>query len=91
MEKGAKKEKFEDLLKQVEDAVKALESGKLGLEDSLEKYEAGMKALKQCYGILEQAEKKIQVLVKEKDGSLVAKEFQPTPKKKEETDPELTF
>ena len=54
-----KKEKFEDHLQQVEDAVKNLESGELGLEASLEKYESGMKALKQCYSILEQAEKKI--------------------------------
>ncbi len=72
-----KKERFEDHLKQVDEAVKALESGKLGLEESLEKYESGMKALKQCYAILDQAEKKIQLLVKEKDGALVAKDFQP--------------
>jgi len=93
--------KFEDYLKQVEEAVKGLESGKLGLEESLEKYESGMKALKQCYSILDQAEKKIQLLVKEKDGGLTAKDFQPeskAPKKakplepaKEEKDAELPF
>ncbi len=75
-----KKEKFEDHLKQVEDAVKTLESGQLGLEASLEKYESGMKALKQCYSILQQAEKKIQLLVKDKDGSLSEKEFKPDKK-----------
>ena len=75
-EKAAKKEKFEDYLKQVEEAVKSLEGGKLGLEESIDKYETGIKALKQCYSILEQAEKKIQVLVKEKDGSLSAKDFE---------------
>lgn len=98
MEKPAKKEKFEDLLKQVEESVRGLESGKLGLEESLDKYEAGMKALKQCYTILEQAEKKIQLLVKEKDGALTGKDYQPeskapTPKKKEEKkdDAELPF
>ena len=36
-----------------------------------------MKALRQCYGILEQADKRIQILVKEKDGSLAAKDFEP--------------
>ena len=66
------KPKFEESLKSVEDVVKALESGKLGLEESLEKYEAGIAALRTCYKILEEAEKKIQVLVKEKDGSLTA-------------------
>lgn len=76
-DKPAKKEKFEDHLRQVEDAVKSLEGGKLGLEESIEKYELGVKALRQCYAILEQAEKKIQLLVKEKDGSLAAKDFEP--------------
>ena len=74
-EKGAKKEKFEDYLKQVEEAVKSLEGGKLGLEESIGKYEAGIKALKQCTVILEQAEKKIKVLVKEKDGALASKDL----------------
>ena len=67
---------------QVEDAVKSLEGGKLGLEESIEKYETGMKALRHCYAILEQAEKKIQTLVKEKDGSLVAKDFDVAPDEK---------
>jgi exodeoxyribonuclease VII small subunit len=75
-DKPAKKEKFEDYLRQVEEAVKSLEGGKIGLEESIEKYEAGIKALKQCYGILEQAEKKIQLLVKEKDGTLGARDFE---------------
>ena len=77
-DKPPRKEKFEDHLKVVEEVVKSLESGKLGLEESIEKYEAGIKALRQCYSILEQAEKKIQILVKEKDGSLTAKDFDPS-------------
>lgn len=76
-DKPAKKEKFEDYLRQVEETVKSLEGGKLGLEESIEKYETGIKALRQCYSILEQAEKKIQLLVKEKDGSLTTKDFDP--------------
>lgn len=81
-DKPAKKEKFEDYLRQVEDTVKSLEGGKLGLEESIEKYETGIKALRQCYAILEQAEKKIQLLVKEKDGSLTAKDFDPPTEEK---------
>jgi exodeoxyribonuclease VII small subunit len=87
-DKPVKKEKFEDYLRQVEEAVKSLEGGKLQLEESIEKYETGIKALRQCYTILDQAEKKIQLLVKEKDGSLTAKDFEPAgeekPKKKVE-------
>jgi exodeoxyribonuclease VII small subunit len=70
------KPKFEECLKNVEDVVRSLESGKLGLEESLEKYEAGIAALRTCYKILEEAEKKIQVLVKEKDGSLSSSDFE---------------
>ena len=69
------KVKFEDQLHIVEDVVKSLESGKLGLEESLERYESGIAALRSCYRILEEAERKIQVLVKEKDGSLTAKDL----------------
>jgi len=86
-DKAVKKESFETYLSQVEDAVKSLEGGKLKLEESIEKYETGIKALRQCYAILDQAEKKIQLLVKEKDGTLSAKDFEPAgeekPRKKE--------
>ena len=81
-DKPVKKEKFEDYLRQVEETVKSLEGGKLGLEESIEKYETGIKALRQCYSILEQAEKKIQLLVKEKDGTLTAKDFDPPAEEK---------
>ena len=87
-DKPVKKETFETYLAQVEAAVKSLEGGKLQLEESIEKYESGIKALRQCYTILDQAEKKIQLLVKEKDGSLSTKDFDPAgeekPKKKTE-------
>ena len=81
-DKAVKKETFETYLTQVEDAVKALEGGKLKLEESIEKYESGIKALRQCYAILDQAEKKIQLLVKEKDGTLSAKDFEPAGEEK---------
>ena len=81
-DKAAKKESFETYLGQVDEAVKALEGGKLKLEDSIEKYETGIKALRQCYAILDQAEKKIQLLVKEKDGTLSAKDFEPAGEEK---------
>ena len=81
-DKAVKKETFETYLLQVEDAVKALEGGKLKLEESIEKYETGIKALRQCYTILDQAEKKIQLLVKEKDGTLTAKDFEPAGEEK---------
>jgi exodeoxyribonuclease VII small subunit len=83
-----RKERFEDYLKQVEEAVKALEGGKLGLEESIEKYEVGVKALRQCYAILEQAERKIQILIKEKDGTLAARDFDPAEERPSRKKPE---
>lgn len=59
-EKPAKKDRFEDHLKTVEEAVRALESGKLDLEESLEKYEKGVAALRRCYEILAEAERRLE-------------------------------
>ena len=76
-----KKEKFEDHLAAVEDAVQKLERGELPLEDALAQYEAGIKSLKQCYAILEAAEKKVEILLKGGGGE---PELQPLDAKKTE-------
>ncbi|MBI3270251.1 MAG: exodeoxyribonuclease VII small subunit [Planctomycetes bacterium] len=68
----AKKERFEDFLAQVEEAVRQLEGGNLALEDSLTQYESGVKALKRCYEILEAAEKRVQILLKTEEGGVEA-------------------
>jgi exodeoxyribonuclease VII small subunit len=53
---------FEDSLEQLEKIVGELESGKLGLSDALGRYEEGVKHLKGCQQLLEQAERKIELL-----------------------------
>lgn len=53
---------FEDALGIVEDAVESLERGQLSLEASLAEYERGLKALRRCYGVLGEAQKRIEVL-----------------------------
>ncbi|QEG35024.1 exodeoxyribonuclease VII small subunit [Bythopirellula goksoeyrii] len=50
---------FEQSLKELEAIVGKLESGKLGLEESLEHYESGMRHLKQCNELLRSAERRI--------------------------------
>ncbi len=50
---------FEQSLKELETIVGKLESGKLGLEESLEHYESGMRHLKQCNELLHNAERRI--------------------------------
>ncbi|MBM4085388.1 MAG: exodeoxyribonuclease VII small subunit, partial [Planctomycetes bacterium] len=43
------KVKFEDALKELEEIVRQLEDGDLSLDESLAKYEAGIKAYRKCY------------------------------------------
>lgn len=69
------KERFEDFLGQVEKSIQALEGGSLGLEESLAQYEEGIKALRQCYQILEGAEKRIQILLKDQTGQAAPQPF----------------
>jgi exodeoxyribonuclease VII small subunit len=54
--------KFEEALSKLEQIVSQIEAGKVSLEESIEKYGQGIALIKQCRGILDQAEKKIQLL-----------------------------
>jgi exodeoxyribonuclease VII small subunit len=53
---------FEEALAELETIVRELESGKLGLSDALARYEQGVKHLKSCHGLLERAERRIELL-----------------------------
>lgn len=53
---------FEQGLEQLERFVRQLEQGQLGLSDSLEAYQQGVARLRRCYALLEQAERKIELL-----------------------------
>jgi exodeoxyribonuclease VII small subunit len=50
---------FEQALEQLDAAVRDLEDGKLGLEESLARYEQGVGLLKRCYAQLQHAEQRI--------------------------------
>ena len=64
-------QKFEDAMKRLEDIVKHLEEGELPLEEALGAFEEGMTLLKFCSRKLEEAEKKVSLLVQE-DGEKYA-------------------
>ena len=66
--------RFEDLVTQVEQALEQLASGDLPLEDALKRYEDGVAALRQAFGILKKAEKKVQLL-SERDGEIATQDF----------------
>ena len=53
---------FEDALKRLEEIVHALEEGDVGLNEALEKYEQGVKLLRQSYELLQKAERRIKLL-----------------------------
>ena len=53
---------FEQALAELEKIVRELEDGQVSLEESLARYERGIGLLKLCYGQLQQAEQKIQLL-----------------------------
>lgn len=55
---------FEQAMENLEKIVERIESGKIGLAESITEYEQGVKLIKQCRTILEAAEKKIQLLAR---------------------------
>lgn len=66
----SKKESFESNLDKLEKLVEELESGELGLDNSLKKFETGLDLYKKCRESLKNAEKKISILtesLKEED------------------------
>ena len=65
---------FEELMDDLENIAEALESDKLNLDDSMKKFEEGMKISKLCNEKLENAEKKISILL-EKDGEIKEENF----------------
>ena len=68
-------EKFETSLKRLEEVVKKLEGGELSLEDSLKAFEEGVKHAGFCTRKLDEAEKRVELLLKQKDGSFIREEF----------------
>jgi exodeoxyribonuclease VII small subunit len=71
-----KKLTFEEALTQLEQIAEQIEEGKIGLEESIDKYEQGMALVKQCRAILSRAEQRIQELQERPDGTLEKKEFE---------------
>ena len=71
-----KPESFETCLEQLEKTVKELEAGDLQLERSLELFEKGMALSETCRKQLEEAETRIELLIK-KEGKIQPEPFRP--------------
>ncbi|MCG6535893.1 MAG: exodeoxyribonuclease VII small subunit [Syntrophales bacterium LBB04] len=68
------KEKFEEALKKLEDILRKMEAGDMTLEESLKAFEEGIKLSRICSERLDEAERRVDILLKE-DEKLVAKPF----------------
>jgi exodeoxyribonuclease VII small subunit len=72
------KEKFEDALNKLEKIVSKLEEGDIPLEESLKLFEEGIRLSRFCNQKLDEAEKKVEILLKGKDGILKPHPFAPS-------------
>jgi len=66
---------FEESLKKLENIVEQLEKGDMALEDSLKLFEEGVNLSAACKQELESAEGKVQMLVKQRDGTMKPEPF----------------
>jgi exodeoxyribonuclease VII small subunit len=70
----SKTQKFEQALKRLEEIVSRMESGDLELDKSLALFEEGVTLVRFCSGKLDEAKKKVEILVN-KNGTMIAEPF----------------
>jgi exodeoxyribonuclease VII small subunit len=75
--KPAKPEPFENNLERLDSIVLELEDAGLPLEKALQLYEEGMKLSEVCQKQLEEAEGRVEILMKKAGGKVVAEPFEP--------------
>ena len=68
--------RFEEAVKRLEEIVNKLEAGDLSLDDSIKLFEEGVKLYQICLKRLDEAEKKVEILLKDKNGNKILKSFQ---------------
>jgi len=69
------KDKFEEALKKLEELVKKMEAGDLALEDSLKAFEEGIRLIRFCTGKLDEAERRVEILIKDDKGGIIPAPF----------------
>jgi exodeoxyribonuclease VII small subunit len=72
------KERFEDALNKLEKIVAKLEGGDVPLEESLRLFEEGIRLSRLCNQKLDEAEKRVEILLKNKEGALKPQPFDPS-------------
>jgi exodeoxyribonuclease VII small subunit len=74
---AAKKPEFEKSLARLEEVVRRLESPQLSLDEAMKLFEEGVGLSKECQKQLEDAEGRVEILLKKADGKLAAELFEP--------------
>ncbi len=74
----SKEKTFEESLSELEKIATNLESGQLGLDEAISEFEKGIKLSKECSQKLDEAEKRINILVQDENGNLAEENFVPT-------------
>jgi exodeoxyribonuclease VII small subunit len=72
-----KKPEFEHSLARLEEIVRRLENVNLSLDDAMKLFEEGVVLSRECQKQLEQAEGKVEILLKKAGGELTAQPFEP--------------
>ncbi len=72
---NSKIKSFENLLEEIKKIVDTLETGKLPLDESIEKFERGASLIEECYLNLESVKKKIKLIVEKNDGTFNLEDF----------------
>ena len=72
-----KKPEFERSLARLEEVVRKLESPQLSLDEAMKLFEEGVALSRECQKQLEEAEGKVEILLKKADGKIVAEPFDP--------------
>jgi len=76
MSQAIKNMKFEDAMRQLDEIVAAMESGEIGIEESISRYEEAMKLAARCRAILDRAEQRIQKIQIDAAGEAKATPFE---------------
>jgi exodeoxyribonuclease VII small subunit len=67
---------FENAMRRLEGIVQALESGDLGLDEALKKFQEGIKLSQFCSNKLDETEKRVSILLKDEEGNIREEPFQ---------------
>jgi len=79
------KQTFEDAMRRLEEIVEELEGGDLSLDQTLKRFQDGIKLSRFCEKKLDETEKQVSLLLREEDGTISETPFEEEAPRTEET------